>query len=863
MTEPQTSAWKQRSFAAFISYRHADNQVEGRQWATWLHHSLETYEVPDDLVGTTNAFGETIPARLFPVFRDEEELSADASLSAAILRALESSRHLIVICSPRAVDSPYVADEITQFKRLGKGSRIIAAIVDGEPHAAAAGRECFPAALRFEPDADGQLGAPADDPLAADFRLDNGEQGWTNPQAYRQHLEEGGLRGATVGTRVEQYSKTLELMKLKIIAGLLGVPLGVLTERDKAYRLLKERQRARALRRWLAAVTVLAVAALGGGALAWIKQQEAQQRQAETVYAMANSDFQQGASQLNSADTFPNALALLARSVRDGAHPQALQRLWVLMQQRAFWRPTSLSATVKFPPLPAPVAVPDAVRRQFQAVMLDGNRLAPNALGVSADHQRVVTAAGNGALDGVTGVRVWRADGTPITPWFKPDYAGDYYLQTIDAQLSRDGRFVVMTASPNREPQYVEVRQVSPFRRWGEHLAATGRAPQSQHAELSLVHVLRPLQRVSDPDALRILTASGKGDATVTDIHEDRNDLMARNRHATAVAAAAVDSAQEWLMSGSVDGQVLVSAIATGAALGNLIPLSATPRQIARLGKDSVVVRRADDQVEAFTLLSPWVAPEPAFNPAAVPQNRCVEWASVILNPSPEPALTEFATGLKIRPVDERAFTVVTDDRAWDGAPTRRFDKDLQTVCINAAGSAILTTTADFTTEVWDARTLNRVGQPLREFLLFGENETPDRIHALQLSPDGAQVLIHSGFWFPPNVMHHWFSVWDLKTGRPLTDRTHDVEFGGDAPIVNAASFDASGAYLLYLETQAEDTFALRGWVQLRPDPFVHTWLPKLVEALGGLAYDRQGNLGPTPDRMVRLRDLATWRPNP
>jgi len=40
-------------YHAFISYRHADNKEQGRQWATWLHQAIETYEVPSDLIGKT------------------------------------------------------------------------------------------------------------------------------------------------------------------------------------------------------------------------------------------------------------------------------------------------------------------------------------------------------------------------------------------------------------------------------------------------------------------------------------------------------------------------------------------------------------------------------------------------------------------------------------------------------------------------------------------------------------------------------------------------------------------------------------------------------------------------------------------
>ena len=60
-----------RRYAVFLSYRHADNKEQGRQWATWLHQVLEGYEIPADLIGTKNNKGDTIPASLYPVFRDE------------------------------------------------------------------------------------------------------------------------------------------------------------------------------------------------------------------------------------------------------------------------------------------------------------------------------------------------------------------------------------------------------------------------------------------------------------------------------------------------------------------------------------------------------------------------------------------------------------------------------------------------------------------------------------------------------------------------------------------------------------------------------------------------------------------------
>lgn len=138
----------------FISYRHDDNRDEGRQWASWLHQQLETYEIPEELVGTLNEKGQEIPTRIFPVFRDEEELGAGADLTKKIYDALDRSRNLVVLCSPRVLESQYVDKEIRYFKRTGKENSIYAAIIDGEP---ATKEEWFPDSLKFEVGQDGVI----------------------------------------------------------------------------------------------------------------------------------------------------------------------------------------------------------------------------------------------------------------------------------------------------------------------------------------------------------------------------------------------------------------------------------------------------------------------------------------------------------------------------------------------------------------------------------------------------------------------------------------------------------------------------------------------------------------------------------
>ncbi len=244
----------------FISYRHADNKDQDRDWASWLHQEIERYDVPAELVGTKNKRGDTLPDRIYPVFRDEESLPADADLGGSVEAALDRSRFLTVLCSPRAVESQYVAQEIEHFKKSGKTNRIIAAILAGEPGDSET--ECFPVPLREIVSEKGIVS----EPIAADFRLRDGGEGFTSAEAYRLQLADHSKREAK--KRADAYESQLQLMKLKIIAGILGVPLEQLRNRDKAFELELAKKRARTLRLWLAAVGLLALVAIAGGIFA-------------------------------------------------------------------------------------------------------------------------------------------------------------------------------------------------------------------------------------------------------------------------------------------------------------------------------------------------------------------------------------------------------------------------------------------------------------------------------------------------------------------------------------------------------------------------------------------------------------------
>lgn len=201
---------------AFISYSHAD-----AKWGDWLHAALETYRVPSRLVRSAKPPG-TVPRRIFPVFRDREELASSSSLGENITGALRQSHTLVVICSPRAAGSRWVNEEVKLYKSIGRENRVFCLIVDGEPNAPAASglSECFPQAVRFQLKRDGEVSDAPAEPMAADARED--KDGKSNAL-------------------------------LKLIAGIIGVPF------DE----LRQRERQRQIRRRIRMVASTAAALLG------------------------------------------------------------------------------------------------------------------------------------------------------------------------------------------------------------------------------------------------------------------------------------------------------------------------------------------------------------------------------------------------------------------------------------------------------------------------------------------------------------------------------------------------------------------------------------------------------------------------
>ncbi|HYI63464.1 MAG TPA: toll/interleukin-1 receptor domain-containing protein [Allosphingosinicella sp.] len=226
-------------YTAFLSYSHKDAAAAGR-----LHRRLEAYRLPKRLAGTETARG-IVPERLWPIFRDREELPAATDLSETVREALAQSGALIVLCSPHSAQSLWVAEEIETFRRLHPDRPVLAAILDGDPP------DCFPAALR----AFGKDGT-WHEPLATDLRR--------------------GKDGAHLGL-------------LKLVAGITGVGLDALVQRDAARRV-----RRITMLSALALAAMLIMAALAVFALDARRESERQRAEAEGLAEFLLTDLREG-----------------------------------------------------------------------------------------------------------------------------------------------------------------------------------------------------------------------------------------------------------------------------------------------------------------------------------------------------------------------------------------------------------------------------------------------------------------------------------------------------------------------------------------------------------------------------------------
>jgi hypothetical protein len=143
---------KEFKYDAFISYRHCDLD---KFVAENLHKILESYELPKNIKEQLGIEGRSIKR----VFRDQDELPLSSNLEDPIVDALNNTKYLIVICSPRLKDSMWCKKEIETFKKIRGRKNIFCVLIEGEPS------DSFPEEVLVDDD-----GKTLVEPLAADVR---------------------------------------------------------------------------------------------------------------------------------------------------------------------------------------------------------------------------------------------------------------------------------------------------------------------------------------------------------------------------------------------------------------------------------------------------------------------------------------------------------------------------------------------------------------------------------------------------------------------------------------------------------------------------------------------------------------------
>jgi hypothetical protein len=188
-------------YAAFISYSSKDNAFARR-----LHRSLEGFNIPTQL-GQFDVVGgaeKKYLNRVAPVFKDREELPS-GPLGELLRAALTASSSLVVVCSTNSASSEWVEKEIRFFESLGRTAKIFAIITDDAPDTPGTDEleiKCFPPALRYAARTHaGDVDAP--EIVCGDAR--RGKDGFRNAW-------------------------------LKVVAGIIGVNVGALLDRDRKRR---------------------------------------------------------------------------------------------------------------------------------------------------------------------------------------------------------------------------------------------------------------------------------------------------------------------------------------------------------------------------------------------------------------------------------------------------------------------------------------------------------------------------------------------------------------------------------------------------------------------------------------------------
>lgn len=898
----QPNVPEEKRYWAFISYSHRD-----RSWGEWLHRELETFRVPKRLVGTTGSRG-LVPARIFPVFRDREELPVSADLGRNIDEALRRSRYLVVICSPAAAKSRWVNEEILTFKRLGRSDRILALIVDGEPNASegksgfVAEQECFPEGLRFAMEADGTLGVVRSEPLAADVRP--GQDGREN--AF-----------------------------LKLVAGIIGVNFDELRQREHERKL-------RRLRAVVAATFALLLVFAALGVALYFQRNYARQQKnraeaalEEVRQTLSRSDYLQAVEALGKGAS-PEALAFLSRAVRTNPRNAAATELLISALSDRNWL-LPAGAPLR---LGEEIGIATFARKAGALFVSDGmeewrildpasgkvgarGKVEPARIGHAAfspDGKRVAIACG--PVEGNV-LRVWDAQsgaaagkpvafkGVVMTVAFSPDgktllTGGSNAVEEHDAQTGAETRPPIDHGNPVMCAEYTAggagIVSAALFETffWKAGTREVDGDP--------LKHDAIPQSFALSPGGDKLAIALGDSTGRIFGL-PDREPLGQAFPHRSDVTSLVFSANGRVLLSTSNDKTAVLWEASAGTRLAE--PMRHEQPVIAGAftpGEDAILTVSGGLGKPAW--LHRWNMNQPA--PAHV---SLVHEARVFaFSISPDGSRIATATGdgkvfvwdvrthaLVAGPIvheNEIAACVFSPDGGsiataagavvalWDAASGKakgvplNHEGGVSTECFSPDGGRLLTASLDGSIRLWNVRDGKPIGAPMRhddgvavaEFsaeggkILAGSNDGTVRLwdaatgkplaepmrHAAAVtvahfSPDGRRIVT--------GAKDGAARVWDAQTGRPLTPPlTHDREiteavFSADSKTIATAAgeFGGQGSARVW---DAESGKPLT-------DPMLH---PDGVET-AALHPDGERLITGAFDGMMRVWDLHTGKP--
>ena len=498
---------------AFLSYSHQDNlrtRKDGRtdriQWAEWLLGAIETYRVPVEFKSRLTAMGEPMPARFFPLFQDEKELPINADLGGSIRAALDQSRFLIVICSPRSAASRYVDEEVRYFKRIGRKDRILALIIDGEPNATLGNKpgytavdDCFCPALRGAPRPDGIEDAAEGDsqePIAGDVRIKDAEEVREPKQS-----------------DLPSHRHVLGHMRLKLLSALMGVGFDELVQRDAARRRRRRRLIASASATLLlvfAALSVISTLFYFRASRAERATKEALARSIELLQTAARNDVWE-AHDLFRQGRDVRAFALLARALEYDPDSRAAVQTAIGALNSTLLRPC--------------------------VATLSGHGKAVNTATFTSDGERIATASEDGTA------RIWEAGSGRVLALLA-GHEGAVKSARFDADGTR-----VVTASDDRTARV-----------WD---AVSGRLL------LTIPHGAAVRRAGFSHDGTRVLTVSEDRRAQLWDALTGKL-LMSFSDHDGAVYSASFDAHDRRVVTSSNDTRARVWDAATGKLLAIL-----------------------------------------------------------------------------------------------------------------------------------------------------------------------------------------------------------------------------------------------------------------------------------------------------